>query len=398
MDNKRYSLLVIALYCFSGHVKAMLNHLKAKNSLVDITILTEKPDEYRDLADKFVKTVYYNVSSVDWIKIRSLRFFATKYMQIRFFSKFSKNRRFDIINIHFANRYMSFVYKYLRAMSENIIMIPWGSDILRRPKKNLEQLAYLYQKADYIAASTSSPVGRKILQEFKVNPKKIVGSFWGSAGIDYAIKIGEQISENEAKRRFGLSGRYVITCGYNKQESQRHKAIIQAIDLVRDQLPNNLTLLFPMNYGGWTTTEKYGEEIKKECKERGIHAVFITEFLTVEDLYKLRKATDMFVHVQTTDAFSGSVQEYILCNKKIVHGSWIKYEELENYNPLFYFPVDKLDNLGEVIVKAYISDNIAIPEGVFNYIKSSSWENKASLMNDFYMSVVYNLEPQTLLK
>lgn len=392
MENKKYSMLVIALYCYTGHVKAMLNHLKAKNPLVDITILTNKPDEYGDLTDKLVKTVSYNVSSVDWVKIKPLRVFVTKYKQIRFFSKFCKNRRFDIINIHFANRYISFVYKYLHAMSDNIVMIPWGSDILRRPKKNLEQLAYLYQKADYIAASPSSPVGRKILQEFKVNPKKIVGSFWGSAGIDYAIKNGELISVDEAKKRFGLSGRYVITCGYNKQEAQRHKAIIQAINQVRDQLPNNLTLLFPMNYGGWTTTEKYGEEIKKECKERGIHAVFITEFLTVEDLYKMRKATDMFVHVQTTDAFSGSFQEYILCNIKIVHGSWIKYEALESFSPLFYFPVDKLENLGKVIVKAYYSDNIKIPQGVIDYVKKSGWNNKATLMNDFYMSIVYNFD------
>ena len=142
--------------------------------------------------------------------------------------------------------------------------------------------------------------------------------------------------------------------------------------------------------------DRYGdimcEEIKKECKIRNLHAVFITEFLTAEDLYKLRKATDMFVHVQTTDAFSGSVQEYILCNKKIVHGSWIKYETLESFSPLFYFPVDNLENLGKVIVKAYYSDNIKIPQGVIDYVKKSGWDNKATLMNDFYMSIVYNLD------
>ena len=384
MENKKYSILVIALYCYTGHVKAMLNHLKAKNPLVDITILTNRPDEYEGFADSALKTVFYDVSSVDWIKNRCIRIFVTKYKQIRFFSKFSKNRRFDIINIHFANRYMSFVYKYLRAMSDNIVMIPWGSDILRRPKKNLEQLAYLYQKADYIAASPTSPVGRKILQEFKVNPKKVVGSFWGSAGIEYVIKNGEQISVDEAKKRFGLIGRFVITCGYNTLEAQRHKAINQ----VRDQLPENLTLLFPMTYGNGITKEKYVKDIKKECEKRYLHAAFVTEFLSIEDLYKLRMATDMFIHVQTTDAFSGSVQEYILCNKKIVHGSWIKYEKLENFKPLFYFPVDKLENLGEVIVKAYKSENIEIPQGVIDYVKKSSWENKATLMNDFFMSIV----------
>lgn len=388
MENKKYSLLVVALYCYAGHVKEMVKHLKEKNPLVDIAILTEEPDDYEEIVDKLTEICFYNVSSVDWIKLRGLRVFATKYKQIRFFSKFSKNRKYDIINIHFANRYMSFVYKYLRAMSDNLVMIPWGSDILRRPKKNLEQLSYLYQKADYIAATPSSPIGRKILEEFKVNPEKVVGSFWGSAGIDYAIEKGKLISQEESKERFGLPGRYVITCGYNCQEAQRHKAIIEAIDQKREQLPENLTLLFPMTYGNMTYQGKYVEEVKDECQKRNLQAVFVTEFLSLEDLYKLRNATDMFIHVQTTDAFSGSVQEYILCNKKIVHGSWNKYEQLEDFKPLFYFPVDKLENLGEVIVKAYKSDGIAIPQGVIDYVKSSSWNTKATQMNNFFMSIV----------
>lgn len=388
MENKKYSLLVVALYCYAGHVKEMVKHLKEKNPLVDITILTEEPDDYEEIVDKLTEICFYNVSSVDWIKLRGLRVFATKYKQIRFFSKFSKNRKYDIINIHFANRYMSFVYKYLRAMSDNLVMIPWGSDILRRPKKNLEQLSYLYQKADYIAATPSSPIGRKILEEFKVNPEKVVGSFWGSAGIDYAIEKGKLISQKDSKERFGLSDRYVITCGYNRQEAQRHKAIIEAIDQKREQLPENLTLLFPMTYGNMTYQGKYVEEVKDECKKRNLQAVFVTEFLSLEDLYKLRNATDMFIHVQTTDAFSGSVQEYILCNKKIVHGSWNKYEQLEDFKPLFYFPVDKLENLGEIIVKAYNSDGIAIPQGVIDYVESSSWHVKVTKMNDFFISIV----------
>ena len=44
MENKKYSLLVVALYCYAGHVKEMVKHLKEKNPLVDITILTEEPD------------------------------------------------------------------------------------------------------------------------------------------------------------------------------------------------------------------------------------------------------------------------------------------------------------------------------------------------------------------
>ena len=160
MENKKYSLLIIALYCYPGHVKDIVKHLVEINPLIDITILTNKPDDYKDLVDKLAEICFYDVSSVDWIKYRSLRFLATKYKQIRFFCKFSKNRKYDIINIHFANRYMSYVYKYLRAMSNNIVMSPWGSDIMRIPENYLEQLSYLYQKADYVTIPAESDLGK----------------------------------------------------------------------------------------------------------------------------------------------------------------------------------------------------------------------------------------------
>lgn len=275
-------------------------------------------------------------------------------------------------------------------MSNNIVITPWGSDLLRRPKDNLDQLSILYNKADYITlpADIAWPIVKIVLDGFKIDPKKLVGSFWGSDLVDFAIKNGNTISQEDAKARFGLTGRYVITCGYNKQESQRHKSIIQAIDQVKERLPNNLSLLFPMTYGGWTTQEKYLEEIKEECKKRNLQAVFVTEFLSLEDLYKLRKATDMFIHVQTTDAGARSVYEYVLCNKKIVHGSWMKYPELESFTPLFYFPVDQLDDLGDIIVHAYSSDNIEIPQGAMDIVLNRSWESNMTKMNNFFMSIV----------
>jgi hypothetical protein len=390
MENKKYSLLIVAIYCITTHVREIVDHLKTKNPLVDITILTDKPTEMkRILVDKSVKLENYNVSLVN-CKYRWLRFLLIKHKQKKFFKYFAKNRKYDIVNVHYPFRYMSFVFKSLRTMSDNVVITPWGSDLLRRDKTSLKQLKKLYEKADFITmtANSTGPIGKILLHDFKIDPKKMVGSFWGTDIVDYAIKNGDSISQDDAKERFGLSGQYVITCGYNRQKAQQHKAIIAAIDQYRNQLPKNLTLLFPMTYGNMLYQGKYVEEVKEECKKRRLHAIFITEFLSVKDLYKLRKATDLFVHVQTTDAGSRSVYEYILCDKKIVHGSWVSYKKLESFKPLFYFPVDTMENLGEVIVKAYNSDNIEIPQGVMDIVMSRSWDNKISQMNDFFMSIV----------
>ena len=44
MENKKYSMLIVALYCDTGHIAAFVRNLRQKNSMVEITILTEKPD------------------------------------------------------------------------------------------------------------------------------------------------------------------------------------------------------------------------------------------------------------------------------------------------------------------------------------------------------------------
>jgi hypothetical protein len=283
---------------------------------------------------------------------------------------------------------MSDVIGSLRKMSRYIVVSPWGSDVLRRDKLQLKRLSKLYKDADYVTSFTDSIVGKKILQEFKIDPKKMIGNAFGSDLVDFINHHKDTITVEESKKRFGLEGRYVITCGYNMYESQRHLSIVSAIDNVKSSLPDNLTLLFPMTYGNKDALSGYVESVKEECKKRNLSAVFVTDYLEMEDLFKLRMATDMFVHVQTTDASSGSVKEYILCDKKIVHGSWIKYEELEVYKPLFYFPVDRLENLDESILKAYKSDKIEMSQGVIGFVKSAGYESRMAKLNEFIMSTI----------
>lgn len=390
MENKKYSLLVVALYCYIGHIKGVVEHLRKKNPLVDITILSNiKLDVIRkEIPDPLVNIVWYDVKDVNFIKNRWLRTWVIRYRQNKFFAKFSKNRKFDIVNIHFPKRHIAYAYKYLRSMSNRLLITPWGSDVLRQTPQALSELCSLYQRADYIITSLTTPLGRKIQSEFNIKEDKFVGNFFGSDIIDYAIKYGDTISQEDSKNRYGLSGRYVISCGYNRKVPQRHKVIIEAIDQVRGQLPDNLTLVFPMTYANPRTDYDYVQDLKQLCQEKQLPAVFITDFLSIEDVYKLRKLTDMFVHIQTTDASSSSVQEYIMCDKKIVHGSWIKYEELEAFKPLFYFPVNRLEDLGNVIVNAYYSDAIQISQGVKDCIRNNAWEIKSSQMNDFFMSIV----------
>ena len=106
------------------------------------------------------------------------------------------------------------------------------------------------------------------------------------------------------------------------------------------------------------------------------------------DLLKLRMATDVFVHVQDTDAGSRCVMEYVFCNKRIVHGAWTQYTYLEDYKPSCYFPVDKMENLGNVIMKACNAQVGELPQEVRNIILERGWNHRMIKWNAFFESLV----------
>ena len=91
-------------------------------------------------------------------------------------------------------------------------------------------------------------------------------------------------------------------------------------------------------------------------------------------LFLLRQATDMFIHIQPTDASSASLQEYILCEKKIINGSWLQYPQLEKNGLKPYFEVEKLENLGQAIVDAYRSEPIKIDTELFKFFEKQQWK------------------------
>ena len=290
MENKKYKILYVALYCYTGHVKSQIDHLIKQNPFVDIYILTDlEPNKAKSIYDnESFKIIWYNVKPVNNIKIKWLKQLLIRYRQSRYFSKFSKSNQYDIVNLQFPRWHLSYAYNFLRQMTKKLVITPWGSDVLRiKYPKALEQLGKLYRKADYIATSPEIPLGIKIIDEFKVAPVKLVGNFFGTEIVDFALKYGNSISQDDAKKYFGLNERYVITCGYNRRIAQRHKKIIEAIVQVKDRLPVNLTLLFPMTYGNTLDEEINAAECKSECEKRGLHAVFMTDFLPVEDLFKL---------------------------------------------------------------------------------------------------------------
>lgn len=387
---KGYKLLIIAWYADISHVSEFITNLKKSNPAVEISLLTSRPS----LAE-IPKETIENTSEIICFKYYSGNYrnkliagLITRFYFLRTFARLPKNK-YDIVNIHYAKPRLSYVLPLIKKLSNHLIISPWGSDVFRvDDKRDIKRLQKVYAKAEYVTIGKESSIGQRLINVFKVDPSKMIKLGWGGEFFDFIQENSTSVTTEDAKTRFGLSGRYVITCGYNAQSQQRHDAIIDAINGVRSQLPENLTLLFPFTYGTSSWSDWYKETLKNKCKELGLCYVSIEERLSMPDLLKLRMATDIFIHVQTTDAGSRSVMEYVACNKKIIHGAWIKYAYLEDNHPSCYFPVDRLEELGECIVHAYNATVEPLPRAVVNHIMARGWKQKMTLWNSFYESLI----------
>lgn len=387
---RRYKLLIIAWYASINHISEFIRNLKKTNPNVEISLLSSRPgldaipDDVKENATEITCVKYYSRT----IKNRKIAELVDRFYFVQAFARLSK-RKYDIVNIHFARSRLVYVLRWLRKMSNNIVISPWGSDVLRVENDiSIRNLTKVYSLASYVTVSRNSQIGKQLVGKFKVDSRKLIELGWGGEFFDFIQENAVNVTTSAAKKRFGLSDRYVITCGYNSQSEQRHEFIIDTINSIKKQLPENLTLLLPYTYSRTDQKDSYIEDLINKGKALGLDVITVKEHLDLLDLLKLRMATDIFVHIQTTDAESRCVMEYVACNKKIVHGAWMKYAYLENYKPSCYFPVNSLEELGTCILKAYNTEISELPAEVTEIIENRGWRYKMALWNDFFESLI----------
>ena len=224
-----------------------------------------------------------------------------------------------------------------------------------------------------------------MLRVFNLNKEKIITFDLGSEAIDYILANKDTINNSEAKRKLGIANMFAITCGYNASPAQQHVLMIDAIYKIKDQLPSDLILLFPFTYGG---DEEYKKMIKKHVMDLNLKALFVEEFLEMPDLFNLRQATDLFIHIQITDANSTSVGEYLLCEKKVVNGAWLKYDELEKSGVIPYFIVNDIATLDQDLLAAYKSEMPQFDKSILETLEEKSCAVNAKKANTSFMKIL----------
>lgn len=383
-NPQNYSLLLLGNF-YDYHMMRFVKNLKKENPNAVIDAFTPSL-KGRNLSDDYLNC-YRECRMVSFFtffsKVPLIREIENILNWYRYFHIFAKDHRYNVINIHYPSYVMWFILKDLKKIADKMVITPWGSDVYRIGCLKRAILKRVYNAADYVTGQGNRFTG-DFLRIFNAPKQKLVYAYIGSDLIDYIVKHQSHCKPTDAKILLGIEDNYVITCGYNASESQQHLKIIESIGRVRHELPNNLVLIFPVTY---PKRQRYVDTLKKAVEDIGVRALFFTDYLELEQLFIVRQATDMFIHIQTTDANSASVKEYLLLGKNCICGSWLVYDDVEDVNYKPYHSVDSIKKLSVVIAEAYHEGSPKIKDDVIRYIVDLGWSHAAKSWNNLYMSI-----------
>lgn len=223
-----------------------------------------------------------------------------------------------------------------------VIFYPWGSEILRCSGKIKSRLMKAFSDVDYVVGAINANTLRAAKEIYGVNNERIKEKKPFVSNIAMIDEIKGKYSRKQMSEILNINdSKCNIVCSYNGYATHRHEFIIDAIAQNKDSLPIDYQLIFPMTYG---SASGYIDAIASKCKEKGLNAVFLTNFMSVEQMACLHFLTDLFIEIQPTDAGNGFIIEALYAQNEIITGSWLHYSQFEEFG-IPYHLIDTIDEL-----------------------------------------------------
>lgn len=276
---------------------------------------------------------------------------------------------YDCVNFHFLRNETLSCWKETRLITDRTLLMPWGSDVLRRSNSYLMRMRKYIQHYDYVGTSDNPRFKKELTEKLAVREDQFVDLDFGAESID-RLMDNKNVTREMAKEALGLKYRFIITIGYNAHEEQQHIEVIDALLCLKNKLPQNTTLLFPMTYG----KKQQVKIVEQKVKQAGFEYKIYDQYLSYEDIVYLRKCSDMFIHAQTTDSNSASLAEYLFCRSIVINASWLKYEHFEQYGKPYYVFND-FNDLSDIVVQA-LNGGSLVNDELVNYLEKYSWAYK----------------------
>lgn len=282
-----------------------------------------------------------------------------------------KLHQYDIVHIHYARYWIS---GWIKDFPGKVIVTIWGSDFYRASAIALKLMRSLFQKAHTITFP-SQKMSDDFAKAYDTRPKHKI------------VRFGLEAFEYIDMKRTGMKRtdrKINITIGYNRTVAQQHLLILGELKKINSEILKDIRIIIPFTYG--PLDKEYREEIENSLKELEVEYIFIEEFLEDEAVAELRLESDIMIQLQPTDAFSGSMQEYMYADNVVITGSWLPYDDMKKKG-IFFEEIEKMEDLSDKLVyvisrynelKAKCENNIRLLNSI------SGWDSNINEWMNLY--------------
>lgn len=295
---------------------------------------------------------------------------------------------YDIVHIYFMT---SELFYFLDAIegAKKVVVSMWGSDLFNNDEDFVfEQQKKLIERADAVTVHHKemreiflSKFGRHNVNKLHEMLVAASGSFLDK----YVNELPDKARHLQSfKRRYEIpDSKHVVVVGHCGTKIDDHERIVLSLDTMPSEYKDRICLVFPMTYD---YDEEYAADVKKACEKIGVQNIFLTSYLSLEELIELRLATEILLRISKIDAFSLALCESVAAGSVIIAGSWLPYGKLRGNN-ISYEEVYEIQDTGAKLkdVLAVINEyNKKVENNPDNIVRLFATENSVGKLYKIY--------------
>ncbi len=287
----------------------------------------------------------------------------------RRFRLMKKVPKVDICHIHSVYKTSIALVLRNRKKYNKLILSYWGGDIEDRSRG-----VVMLRKKSFAIADAITVTVKKTLQDFR----EIYGSEFdnklkvcrfATGGLSCINDLSTKFTLEDCRKAYNIpQDKICITCGYSAYREQHQERCLEEINKLPKELKDKLYVIVPMQYGRMDDTE-YFASVEAAKQKSDFDCVILKEFVPFEMSARLAIATDIYLHLRDTDAFSNALKENVYAGSEIISGKWLTYIELdEMHAPIKYISdFSELKDTLEATLKNYhLKNEMVLFEPIYN--------------------------------
>ncbi len=268
----------------------------------------------------------------------------------------------DICHIHSVYKTACVMALRNKKKYKKLILSYWGGDIEDKATSVIKLRQKCFKYAGIITVTVKETYNKfREIYGTGYDDKLRICRF-ATDGLACIKNISEEVTRTKSREMYGIPQKKIcITCGYSAYAEQHQDKCLEIIGTLQKNVREKLFVIVPMQYGRFDS--EYIEKVRKAAEKADVEFSILEEFVPFEMSARLAIATDIYLHLRDTDAFSNALKEQVFAGSFIIKGDWLKYLELDEMKAQLA-SISSFEMLGDcldrVIHDIKVSDNITL--------------------------------------